>query len=105
MDGDCLLLTGRRIGAEEAKETGLVSRLVAPDALRGTVTELAASLAAKPPLALQFAKEAIRKGSEMGFAAGRRLETDLLTLLLNTDDRLEAARAFREKRSPKFTGR
>lgn len=100
-----LILTGRRFGAEEAKILGLVTRVVAPDALQPAAEELALALAAKPPLALQFAKEAIRKGGELDYAAGRRLETDLLTHLLNTSDRLEAAQAFREKRPPRFSGR
>lgn len=100
-----LVLTGRRISGVEAHRIGLVTRLATAADLAARTLELAQGLAAKPPLAVQFAKEAVRRGFEMEFAAGRRLETDLYTHLFNTEDRLEAARAFSEKRPPKFTGR
>ena len=66
---------------------------------------MAEAIAAKAPLATAFAKEAMKRGQDLDLAAGLRLEADLLTLLLNTDDRQEGARAFRERRSPVYRGR
>jgi enoyl-CoA hydratase/carnithine racemase len=100
-----LILTGERIAAERAHAIGLVSRLVEPDALAEATRTLAATIAAKAPLATMFAKEAVRKGRELELSAGMRLEVGLLALLLNSEDRLEAARAFKEKRAPRFAGR
>jgi enoyl-CoA hydratase/carnithine racemase len=100
-----LILTGERIGAERAQAIGLVSRLVEPDTLGEATRKLAETIAAKAPLATMFAKEAVRRGRELELSAGMRLEVGLLSLLLNTEDRLEAARAFKEKRAPRFAGR
>jgi enoyl-CoA hydratase/carnithine racemase len=66
--------------------------------------ELARELAAKAPLALRYAKEAVVKGLGMSLDDGLRLEGDLSTLLRMTEDRLEGARAFLEKRRPNWKG-
>ena len=58
----------------------------------------------KAPVALRYAKEAVVKGLELPLADGLRLEGDLSTLLRTTDDRLEGASAFLEKRKPRWTG-
>lgn len=100
-----MILTGERIPAARAREIGLVTRVVPRAELAAATAELAKRLAARPPTAMAFAKEAIRAALDMPLRDGMRLEVDLLTLLLNTEDRLEAARAFREKRAPSFTGR
>ncbi len=99
-----LVLSGERIDAAQAQRIGLISRLCKASALHEQTSALAAKMAAKPPLAMQLAKEAVRQGHDMNLANGIRLEADLQTHLLNTQDRLEAAAAFREKRPPKFTG-
>jgi enoyl-CoA hydratase/carnithine racemase len=100
-----LILTGERIGAERAYQLGLVSRLAEPGALADATRALAETIAAKAPMATMFAKEAVRKGRELELGAGMRMETGLLSLLLNTEDRIEAARAFKEKRRPSFKGK
>jgi len=100
-----MILTGSRISAAEALRIGLVERVV-PTAETLTATqELARTLAAKAPVALRYAKEAVVKGLGMSLPDGLRLEHDLSTLLRTTEDRLEGARAFLEKRPPKWTGR
>ena len=68
-------------------------------------TELARAIADKAPIALRYAKEAVVKGLEMSLEDGLRLEGDLSTLLRTTEDRVEGARAFLEKRTPRWTGR
>jgi enoyl-CoA hydratase/carnithine racemase len=100
-----MMLTGERITGLRAREIGLVTRVVPRAELAAATAALAQHLAARPPQAMAFAKEAVRAAMDLPLREGMRLETDLLTLLLNTEDRLEAARAFREKRAPVFTGR
>ncbi|MCW2241719.1 enoyl-CoA hydratase/isomerase family protein [Azospirillum canadense] len=101
-----LMLTGERFGAEEALRLGVVSRL-APnrDALAEQALALADAIAAKPPTAAAFVKEAVTAGADLDLKAGIALERTLFTLLLTTEDRMEAAAAFREKRRPVFKGR
>lgn len=100
-----MILTGERIAAPRALAMGLVSRVVPRADLAGATRELAARLAARPPLAMAYAKEAVRAALDLPLRDGMKLEVDLSALLLNTEDRLEAARAFREKRAPEFKGR
>jgi enoyl-CoA hydratase/carnithine racemase len=100
-----MILTGDRIPADRALSMGLVTRVVPRQALAAETAALATRLAERPPLAMAFAKEAVRAAQDVPLREGMRLETDLVTLLLNTEDRLEAVRAFAEKRKPVFTGR
>jgi enoyl-CoA hydratase/carnithine racemase len=67
--------------------------------------DLARELAGRAPVALRYAKEAVVKGLGMSLEDGLRLEGDLSTLLRTTEDRLEGARAFLEKRKPNWQGR
>jgi enoyl-CoA hydratase/carnithine racemase len=100
-----LLLTAQRIDAAEAHRIGLVSRLTATqDELHEGTAQLAARIAALPPLAVRLVKEAARAGLERGLAEGLQFERELFARLLSTHDRHEAAAAFREKREPVFTG-
>lgn len=100
-----LLLTGERIDATEAHRIGLVTRL-APDreALLDAAVALAETIARRAPAATLFVKEALRSGSDLPLSAGLALERNLFALLSATEDKIEAARAFREKRAPVFTG-
>jgi enoyl-CoA hydratase/carnithine racemase len=99
-----LILTGARLDAAEALRLGLVERVVPAPEVRQRAVALARELAGKAPVALRYAKEAVVKGLEMSLADGLRLENDLSTLLRTTEDRLEGARAFLEKRRPRWTG-
>lgn len=101
-----MILTGERIAAQAALEAGLVTRL-APDgdAARTLAHDLATRMAGKPPAALRHAKEATRAALAMPMQQGLAMERALFALLLDTEDRKEAALAFREKRPPTFTGR
>jgi enoyl-CoA hydratase/carnithine racemase len=100
-----MILTGARIPADEALRIGLVERVVpAGEALKAAL-ELARAIAAKAPVALRYAKEAVVKGLELPLADGLRLEGDLSTLLRTTEDRVEGAKAFLEKRAPRWTGK
>jgi enoyl-CoA hydratase len=100
-----MILTGARLPAAEALRIGLVERVVASGDVLPTAMDLARALAAKAPVAIRYAKEAVVKGLELPLAEGLRLEGDLSTLLRTTEDRLEGARAFLEKRAPRWEGR
>src|SRR5437762_3284419 len=100
-----MILTGTRISASEALAIGLVERVVPAAEVLAQAQTLARTLADKAPVALRYAKEAVVKGLELPLSDGIRLENDLATLLRTTDDRVEGARAFLEKRKPRFTGR
>src|SRR5881396_486322 len=99
-----MILTGMRIDAREALRIGLVERVVPAPGVLPAARELARALAEKAPLALFYAKEAVVKGLELPLADGLRLENDLATLLRTTEDRVEGAKAFLEKRKPRFSG-
>ncbi|RUQ66829.1 enoyl-CoA hydratase/isomerase family protein [Azospirillum doebereinerae] len=101
-----LMLTGERFTAEEALRLGVISRLApSQDALAEQSVALAETIAAKSPTAAAYVKEAVLAGADLDLKAGIALEKNLFTLLLSTEDRMEAAAAFREKRRPVFTGR
>lgn len=100
-----LILTGRRIGAEEALRLGLVNR-VAPDAdVLAHALTLAGQVAEGGPVALAAAKAAIQEGLELGLDEGLELEYQKYQAVIPTEDRLEGLAAFREKRKPRYTGR
>jgi enoyl-CoA hydratase len=100
-----MILTGTRIGAAEALRLGLVERVVPAGDVLTEAFALARDLAGKSPIALRYAKEAVVKGLQLPLADGIRLENDLSTLLRTTEDRVEGARAFLEKRPPNWKGR
>jgi enoyl-CoA hydratase/carnithine racemase len=100
-----LIMTGEPIDADEARRIGLVSRVVPSHELQKIAEELAASILKGAPLAVRYAKEAVRQGIDLPLAEGARLEADLALLLQTTADRAEGIRSFHEKRSPEFQGR
>ena len=100
-----LILLGETIDATEAYRIGLVSQVVAAASLGADVEALARRLASRGPIALRYAKEAVRRGLEQPLDEALRFETDLTVVLQTTADREEGVRAFLEKREPKFEGR
>ena len=100
-----MILTGARVDAREALRIGLVERVVPAADVLASALGLARSLGEKAPVALRYAKEAVVKGLGLPLEDGLRLENDLATLLRTTEDRVEGAKAFLEKRTPRFTGR
>ncbi|MDO8785072.1 MAG: enoyl-CoA hydratase-related protein [Syntrophales bacterium] len=99
-----MFFTGQMVDAAEACRMGLINRGVSSGELLPLVTDICREMAAKSPLALQYAKEAIYKGMELTLGQGLRLEADLYFLLQTTEDRTEGIRAFLEKRPPQFKG-
>ena len=99
-----MILTGARVDAREALRIGLVERVVPTAEVLTAALGLARTLAERAPVALRYAKEAVVKGLALPLEDGLRLEADLSTLLRTTEDRVEGAKAFLEKRKPRFTG-
>jgi enoyl-CoA hydratase len=100
-----MILTSKRISGEEAKNIGLVTRVYAASELFDEALKLAGEIAGKAPLATRYAKEAIYKGYDLPMSAALTLELDLASFISSSEDRLEAGRAFKEKRKPVFKGR
>ena len=100
-----LILSGEIIDAEEAKEIGLVDEVHDHDELDDRVYELAGMMAAKSPLALELAKDAIKASSRMGLDAGIDYEAELFAQLFSSADKNEGIDAFFEDREPEWTGR
>ena len=100
-----MILTGMRVPAAEALRIGLVERVVPVADLQPAAQALARQIADKAPIALRYAKESVVGGLALPLADGIRLEGDLSTLLRTTEDRVEGAKAFVEKRKPRWTGR
>ena len=100
-----MILTGMRIPAAEALRIGLVERVVPVAELSSAAQALARTIADKAPVAMRYAKEAVVGGLGLPLDDGIRLENDLATLLRTTEDRVEGAKAFVEKRKPRWAGR
>ncbi|MFF0829309.1 enoyl-CoA hydratase-related protein [Brevibacillus sp. NPDC003359] len=100
-----LILTARRIQAQEAHQIGFVNA-VAKDTeeLRELAMGLANEILANAPLAVYQAKSAIDRGSSVDLQTGLDIETMCYEVIIPTTDRLEALEAFREKRKPVFKG-
>lgn len=100
-----MILTGRQVDAGEAVSLGLALRAVPAARLMDDVMALAEHLAARAPLALRYAREAVAEGLDRPLADALALEARLFGLAAATADMHEGVRAFLEKRQPTFTGR
>jgi enoyl-CoA hydratase len=100
-----LILTGRSIDAREAGSLGLVSRVVPAEATVDAALELAAEIAALPPLAVAAAKAAVDCAYELPLDDGLRQERQAFFDLFATEDQTEGMAAFIEKRPPRWSGR
>lgn len=95
-----LLLTGRRVGAEEAYRLRLVDRLVPAGEDRTVALQLAATMAANSPVAVRNTKNALRRGMEVDLAAALDIEDSAWRATVFSADRVEGVRAFLDKRPP-----
>lgn len=100
-----LVYTAKILKAKEALDVGLVNQVVPGEGLMNTVREMAAQIAALPPLALAVSKRALRQGAENDFDAAVQTETFGLDYLFKTQDHKEAVAAFLEKRPAQFQGK
>jgi enoyl-CoA hydratase len=100
-----MILTGRMIGAREALGLGLVARVVAREAWLDEAKRVAGEIAAKGPIAVQLAKEAVDQAFEVPLSAGVEFERRAFYLARASEDATEGLTAFVEKRAPDFKGR
>ncbi|QPC43385.1 enoyl-CoA hydratase [Kaustia mangrovi] len=98
-----MVLTGRMMDAEEAERSGLVSRVVEPDALLDTALSMAGKIADFSLPIVMLAKESVNRAYETTLAEGTRFERRLFQSMFATDDQKEGMEAFVEKRTPNFT--
>lgn len=100
-----LVLSGRRVAADEALRLGLASRVVPDAALDAEIDALACQLASLSPAVLRLGKEAIYTMAEMEYGAALRYLREMIVVTAGTEDAQEGIRAFLEKRDPQWTGR
>jgi enoyl-CoA hydratase/carnithine racemase len=100
-----LLLTGDVVEPEEALRLGLVNRVVPHEDLAAETTKLAKQIASMPPKAVRMMKRAVHQSLASPLRSHLDYISSQLSLLSETEDHREAAKAFLEKRKPVFTGR
>lgn len=100
-----LILVGDLIDAEEAYRIGLVNRVVAADRVLDVAREIAGRIAERGPRAVREAKRLIDAAADLDLDAGLAAELAASERVFASEDMLEGARAFFEKRPPRFTGR
>jgi enoyl-CoA hydratase/carnithine racemase len=100
-----IVLTGRRIKADEAHRMGIVNRVTKPDEWLEEAIDLALAVAKRAPIAARLAKQAVLAAFETGLSAGLDQERRLFELAMATEDRVEGTAAFLERRRPEFRGR
>jgi enoyl-CoA hydratase len=100
-----LILTGRVLTAAEAERIGLVTLVVPAGGALAAADEVAADIALRGPLAVREAKRLVDQAMDLDLASGLAAELDASDRIFATDDLLEGATAFLEKRDPEYRGR
>jgi enoyl-CoA hydratase/carnithine racemase len=97
-----LLLTGRRVGAEEALRMGFIDRVVPQGMARSSARDLAQEIATKSPISLRAAKRALKEGLDVDLATGLEIENAAWEEAAFSADRLEGIEAFNLRRTPQW---
>jgi enoyl-CoA hydratase len=100
-----MMLLGERLTAEEAREAGIVNRVVPAEEFDDAVADWARKLAAKSPLVMRLGKDAIWRQMDMPLVEALDYLRAQLTIELTTEDAVEGVKAFFEKREPEWKGR
>ncbi|HYF06853.1 MAG TPA: enoyl-CoA hydratase-related protein, partial [Acetobacteraceae bacterium] len=100
-----IILSGERVGAEEASRIGLVNRVVPQPDLLGAAMDYAQVLAKRSPLSHRFAKEVMKRAVGMPMDEALRLESRSFYDVGLTEDLAEGTTSFRERREADFKGR
>jgi enoyl-CoA hydratase/carnithine racemase len=97
-----MLLTGRRLSAEEALSIGLITRVAPAESLLEEALGLARSVARESSVALAAMKRSVNHGSDLDLASALAYENEQVGFVFTQPDRAEGLAAFREKREPRF---
>ena len=100
-----MILSGRRLKAEEAAAHGLVSKVVPREELLGEALRIAGEIAKRSPVAIRLARDAVNAALETGLSAGMDIERRAIAIAFSSEDAKEGFAAFLEKREPEFRGR
>jgi enoyl-CoA hydratase/carnithine racemase len=100
-----MMLLGERLTTEEAREAGIVNRIVPAEEFDAAVAEWAEALASKSPLVMKLGKDAIWRQLDMPLMQALDYLRSQLTIELSTEDAVEGVMAFFEKRDPEWKGR
>lgn len=100
-----IILTGKMVTAGEMFEAGLLTKVVPDEVYLEEAIELAKTVASKPTIAVQLAKESILKSFDATIEAGLEFERKNFYLLFATEDKFEGMKAFVEKRKPEWKGK
>ena len=100
-----MVLSAEFMDADEALAAGLVAEVRPRESSIGRAVALAATIAAKPPVAIRLAKETVLKSYELPLEGGLDYERRAFNICFGTEDRREGIAAFVEKRRPAFKGR
>ncbi len=100
-----LVLTGKFIGAEEALGYGLINKVVPVELYMQETVKLAKEIAAMSPIAVQMAKESVKRSFEVPLEEGLHFERKNFYMLFSAEDQKEGMNAFIEKRKPDFKGK
>lgn len=100
-----MVLNDRRLSAEEALRLGLVNKVAPRETYLQEAIDFAAQIAARAPVAVRMAKEAVNAAFEMPLQAALAHERRLFYLLFSTEDQKEGMQAFVEKRRAEWKGR
>jgi enoyl-CoA hydratase len=100
-----MLLLGERLTATEARDAGIVNKVVPAEEFDAAVAEWAEKLASKSPLIMRLGKDAMWRQMDMPLAEALDYLRSQLTIELSTEDAIEGVTAFFEKREPNWKGR